>query len=188
MIEIPTPFDDTDRGQVGIGTLIVFIAMVLVAAIAAGVLINTADLLQTQAQETGEQTTAQTTNQLDVQTVVGENTSDSNNINTINMTVSLGPGSDPINLSEARLLYTDGTMSYEEDITDAGEEVTVDPETLSSEEDTSELQINLTQSPIDASLGAGEDAEIVLTTAEGAQTETQVTVPDPLEDDVVRFE
>ena len=104
-------FDTDDRGQVGIGTLIVFIAMVLVAAIAAGVLINTAGLLQAQAQQTGEETTAEVSDVVQIQEVVGSDVNSSNyfgtagskdgEINLLNVSVRLASGSDPINMSQA---------------------------------------------------------------------------------------
>ena len=117
-------FDTENRGQVGIGTLIVFIAMVLVAAIAAGVLINTAGLLQAQAQQTGQETTSEVSDVIQIGKVVGYeyaprafngtngDYSYANNreIETLNATVRLASGSDPINLSKAS--YTIQTNGY----------------------------------------------------------------------------
>jgi len=71
-ITIPDVSRDTDRGQVGIETLIIFIAMILVAAIAASVLINTAGYLQNQASATSEDSEAQVSNQVLVLSSIGE--------------------------------------------------------------------------------------------------------------------
>ena len=103
-----------DRGQVGIGTLIVFIAMVLVAAIAAGVLINTAGFLQTKSEQTGEESSAQVSNRVQVVSGFGNVTKlDSPTgtwkadgeeyIDELSLTVMRGSGSDDINLSAATI-------------------------------------------------------------------------------------
>ena len=47
---------ENDVGDMGVGAMIVFIAMVLVAGIAAAVLVQTANRLEIQAMQTGEQT------------------------------------------------------------------------------------------------------------------------------------
>lgn len=109
-------FSTESRGQVGVGTLIVFIAMVLVAAIAAGVLINTAGLLQAQAQQTGEETTAEVSGGIEPQSTVGRvaNVTTEHGasieetdsfVNEIRIKVTGTAGSDPINLSKTSIAY-----------------------------------------------------------------------------------
>ena len=91
-----------ERGQVGIGTLIVFIAMVLVAAIAAGVLINTAGFLQTKSEQTGTESSAQVTDRANVVSTVGV-VGDDRSIHLINLTVMKSSGSGDVNLSTATI-------------------------------------------------------------------------------------
>ncbi|RQG99154.1 archaellin/type IV pilin N-terminal domain-containing protein [Natrarchaeobius oligotrophus] len=127
-----------DRGQVGIGTLIVFIAMVLVAAIAAGVLINTAGFLQTQAEATGEESTAQVSDNVQVMTSVGitnesseyqnddwfdEAPEGNNTIVHVEMTIQKSPGADAIDMSEATIEYLNNqamTLTHNGTVEDGG--------------------------------------------------------------------
>jgi len=117
-----TNTDVQDRGQVGIGTLIVFIALVLVAAIAAGVLINTAGFLQSQAETTGQDSTDQVSNNLEVIGTSVTASGDPASVQEINALVALGVGSDPVDLSQTTIQYigpegSDTLVAGSEDLT-----------------------------------------------------------------------
>ena len=190
-------FDEEERGQVGIGTLIVFIAMVLVAAIAAGVLINTAGFLQTQAEATGEESTAQVSERLQVVSQSGTigvdiGADEEDGIDELEFVVSMAPGADSIDLSETsvELIGPDGqeTFTLEESQIDIfqGEDEVV----LTSNSDRATVTLDLTDTDLGYELVESDRLSVTFSTPAGATTTTEIRVPTTLtgdEEDSVRL-
>jgi flagellin FlaB len=116
-----------DRAEVGVGTLIVFIAMVLVAAVAAAVLINTTGTLQQRAQSTGKEATQEVSSNLKVLNVYGSRADATSDLNAIKIAVQLSAGALPMDLQQLIIRYSDGVNApanlvwetYDGDTTDA---------------------------------------------------------------------
>ena len=193
--------NDDDRGQVGIGTLIVFIAMVLVAAIAAGVLINTAGFLQSSAEETGQQSSDQVTNRVEVVNAVG--TVNNNAIEKVSITIKKAPGAGNIDLEAAivqmvhssgsyDLTYetfsTDGTHSGSDfavsEVQDRGGDSLSDGggAVLNDPADRAKIIIDVDNSNLIGSNGLeeGDTATIRVNTQSGGTTEVRLVVPETL--------
>lgn len=170
--------NDQERGQVGIGTLIVFIALVLVAAIAAGVLINTAGFLQSQAESTGQESTDQVSNGLQIATATGPVGTDQ--VTGANISLSVAPGSDPVNLSSVQVEVTgDVTESFSlSDTTEVG-----NSETLTSDDGLFRVDLGTGGNGGLNTFAEGDSADVRLITADGSQTTTTLRVPDPLDED-----
>ena len=92
-----------DVGSIGIGAMIVFIAMVLVAGIAASVLIQTSTTLETQAMATGSETTAEVASGVAVFDVLGYAASSSADISKLAIGIRSRAGSEGIDLSQVFL-------------------------------------------------------------------------------------
>ena len=109
---------EEDDALVGIGTMIIFIAMILVAAVAASVLIDTSNSLQAQAEKTGRETLGEVSVGVNVLDICGEygtrvvNGTSYSRIH--NMTILITPraGSKDIDLSETLLVITDGDTEH----------------------------------------------------------------------------
>ena len=92
------------KAEMGIGTLIIFIAMILVAAIAAGVLLQTASTLQNKALQTGQKSKGQVSTTITPILLFADDGTDGL-VENFYLKAKLAPGSDPIKLDELLLSF-----------------------------------------------------------------------------------
>jgi len=198
--------NNEDRGQVGIGTLIVFIAMVLVAAIAAGVLINTAGFLQSQAEATGQESTDLVSERIDVTSTVGiveevEGEENPTNLSAIRVGVAGAAGADQIDLSkttiqavgpngQANLVFNESTPTDASEI-DEGEFAVqdsdgefVEPEDAVLDQDNRfTIVFNPAEEPFgdteeDEVFGESDQSSLDIVSPSGATTSVELRAPD----------
>ena len=97
-----------DVGSIGIGAMIVFIAMVLVAGIAASVLIQTSSTLESQALSTGRETTDEVATGMSVFGILGyADTSTNGDISKIAIGVRPRAGSKGIDINQSYIELSD---------------------------------------------------------------------------------
>ncbi|CQR50307.1 MULTISPECIES: flagellin A1 [Haloferax] len=195
-----------DRGQVGIGTLIVFIAMVLVAAIAAGVLVNTAGFLQATAEDAGQQSVNKVTNRVDVVNAHGlvNQTGEERTVDQVFLTVRLAAGSGSVSLEDTTVKYlsetTARTLTYNDtnDANDQGDAANLTTgdnftagvledgdgsfEVLNEQSDRAEIIINTSTVEGAAANGTatGQTVKLDITSRNGGTTQVILTMPQQL--------
>ena len=97
------------RGQIGIGTLIVFIALVLTAAIAAFLITQTTVATQSKAAAVADQARERTGTTFEIIRVEGFVNATNGTIDKYILYTRLAPGSSPINLNTTTILYYTGS-------------------------------------------------------------------------------
>lgn len=116
------------RAASSIGTLIIFIALVLVASITAGVLFDTVGLLSGQTEQTSDETAGKISDRLEVVTITGNNISEDGGqreVNRIEMIVTQAEGSEPIDLRNVTVQWVANrsyTLSHENSTDDPDED------------------------------------------------------------------
>ncbi|TKX78615.1 flagellin [Halorubrum sp. SD626R] len=187
-------FNEDERGQVGIGTLIVFIAMVLVAAIAAGVLINTAGFLQSQAEATGQESTDLVSERIEVVSSTGiVNVAADGDLSEIRVVVTTAPGAGDIDLNETviqavgpegeetlTLNSTATAGAGEFGLLDHGDSGTA---VLNGDNDEFTITLDPTSGPFgtgtgSSAFGEGDEATLDIVSPASAVTQVELNAPD----------
>jgi flagellin FlaB len=177
---------NSKKAAQGIGTLIIFIALILVAAVAAGVLIQTASALQSKSLDIGRQSSEKITTDIEVVQVFANDTSDgsiNSGSDSMTLVVRLGSGSQEVKLGDllikldagdATQTLTNGSASsattYETSYSINGTNHQTD---YLVEGDLANLRFTVSGTTIDE----GESVTVRLITKNGAVKPVDITTP-----------
>jgi archaellin len=169
-----------------------FISMVLVAAVAAGVLFETSGKLQQQASATSEESTEQVSSGVKIQTVLMD--IENGGADNIRVYVTPRSGSDIVRLGNSSILYVDNQaggvrriLTYDSFL--VATDSTFEIDTVSDESDsapTMDSQQDVFEMIIDTNdiggnnqpLAKGESADITINPELGTTNSIEVTVPE----------
>ncbi|MBI0582160.1 MAG: hypothetical protein JET69_04000 [Methanomassiliicoccales archaeon] len=155
------------RGEMGIGAMILFIAMVLVASVASSVLISTANNLREQALQTGNDAIASVSTGYEVSYVTGDVSG--NEITRLHVHLKLAPGSHAIDVNGVVVSLT---ISSESGSVSA--DMACDPTNVVDQGDRVELIIS------GLSAGPGATVSLKIVPPTGFLTFIELTIPDVL--------
>ncbi len=193
-------FSDEERGLVGIGTLIIFIALILVSAVAAGVIIRTSGQLRQQARATGEEAIRNVSTGVKVLHSKGYVVDGANKIENAEILVRLRAGSAGVNFEDAVLQYLSDNVSKHLELAESTDNIKeLDASSLEDNEfavvkhqgavagDNSSLgttgalaSIWINVDTMD-SLEEGESADVVIMPKIGVETRAGLLVPPTLD-------
>jgi archaeal flagellin FlaB len=182
-----------DAGQVGIGTMIIFIATILTAAVAAGVVIDTSNSLQEKAQRTGSEATEQVSNNLLVTTVQGKVDSTGTKLDSLNISIVLAAGSKQVDLGQLLVRLSNGSVAKQLNYSQTGTGATFAAAALRDPDasftaatpvitggDLVNLNIDLTSAGANMVLGPRKTVEMTLTPEVGSRVATELRTPPSL--------
>ena len=169
------------KGEVAMGTLIIFIAMILIAAVAAAVLITSIGDVQSRALQTGSATMQEIGTNINVVEIYADQQSPAEDtLNNFSMVVRLAAGSEPVRIQD--ILLTVGTPDATDEFTSSGsgDTFTVVPLLQSDNYDPAYIQSgDVVKIEFDTSAAVGEDVLMRFTLIPKIGTPTTVFASTP---------
>ena len=103
---------DGEAGSIGIGAMIVFIALILVAAVASTIIIKTAEELQQNAESTSDDTRKEISGKINVLQIIVNGTTSADAIDSIIVTAKVASGSMNVMVEDIDWVITCGGTTY----------------------------------------------------------------------------